>query len=87
MGMKLVRKNYDVEGMSSGRIFGQHLYSKVRPMWCFSDELELKHIVALAARHYLGYPIAYLTTRFNPQWQRLLAGWRRLRPAPLKNKA
>ena len=87
MGIKLVKKNYDVAGMSSGRVLGQHLYSKVRPLWCFSDGLEVKHIVALAARHYLGYPVAYLTTRFNPQWQRILAGWRRLRPGPAKDKA
>lgn len=84
--MKLINKNYDVTGMSSGRMLRQHLFSKVRPLWCFSDELEVKHLVALATRHYLGYPIAYLTTRFNPQWQRTLAAWRRIRPGTAGDK-
>jgi len=86
VGMKLVKRNHDVEGMSCVRLLGQHLYSKGRPLWCFSDGLEAKHIAALAARHYLGYPVAYLTTRFNPQWQKILAGWRRLRPEPAENR-
>jgi hypothetical protein len=86
MGIKLVKNNYDVKDMSCGRVLRQHLFGKVRPLWCFSDELEVKHIVALAARHYMGYPVAYLTTRFNPQWQRVLAGWRRLRPGPAGKK-
>lgn len=76
--MKVRTKNFDVEGMSSGRLFRQHLFSKMRPFWCFSDGLETKHIVALMTRHYLGYPIAYLTTRYEPQWRKALFQWRRL---------
>lgn len=80
--MKLLNRNYDAGGMSSGRILRQRLLSRLRPMWCFGDGLELKHIVALAVRQYLGYPIAYMTTRYSRQWQKALAGWRRLRPPP-----
>ena len=77
--MKLRTKNFDVEGMSSGRVLRQHLLSKVRPFWCFSNGLQMKHILALMTRHYLGYPIAYLTTRYEPQWRKALFRWRRLR--------
>ncbi len=82
--MKLINRHYDVAGMSSGRMLRQQLYSKIRPLWCFSDELELKHILALAIRQYLGYPITYLTIRYHRQWQKALAVWRRLRPVPKK---
>ena len=63
----------------------QHLLSKVRPFWCFSNGLETKHIVALMMRHYLGYPIAYLTTRYEPQWRKVLFQWRRLTHANKSN--
>lgn len=82
MGVKLINRYYDAGGMSSGRMLRQQIYSKLRPLWCFSDELKVKHILALAVRQYLGYPITYLTLRFNPQWQKALNGWRRLRPPP-----
>ena len=56
----------------------QHVLGKTRPLWNFGYELRVTHILALALRHYLGYPIAYLTTRFNSRWQQLLSLWRRI---------
>ena len=80
--MKLIDRHYDAAGMSSWRMMRQKLYGHLRPLWHFSDELELKHLLALAVRQYLGYPAAYLITRYSRQWQRALNGWRRLRPPP-----
>lgn len=77
MGVKLSTRNFDARGMTVGRVIRQHLLGKARPLWCFSDGLELKHVLALAIRHYAGYPAAYLTTRYESQWKRLLGFWRR----------
>ena len=83
--MKLLNRNFDTGGMSSGRMLRQQLLSKARPQWCFSYDLDLKHVLALVVRQYLGYPIAYLTLRYNRQWQKSLNGWRQLRHRP-KNR-
>ena len=64
--------------MTTGRLCRQHVLGRVRPLWYFSIGLKSKHILALAVRHHLGYPIAYLTTRYEPQWRKVLSGWRRL---------
>ena len=80
--MKLTDRHRDAAGMSTGRMLRQHVGGRLRPLGCFSHGLEVKHILALAVRQYLGYPIAYLTIRYNRQWQRALAAWRRFRPAP-----
>ena len=82
--MKLINRHYDTCGMSTGRMMRQRLYGNQRPLWHFSDELELKHLLALAVRQYFGYPIAYLITRYDRQWRKMLNGWRRLRPPPQK---
>ena len=84
--MKVSTRNYDVEGMTTGRVLRQHLSSKVRPFWCFSNGLEFNHILALMIRHYFGYPIAYLTTRYEPQWQKVLFQWRRLHNVDKKSR-
>jgi hypothetical protein len=83
--MKLINRNYDAAGLTSGRMIRQQLLGKLRPPWFFSSDLELKHLLALAVRQYLGYPIAYMTTRYHRQWQKVLNGWRRLRPPPGKS--
>jgi hypothetical protein len=80
--MKLISKRFDVAGMSSARMLRQQLYSKLRPLWWFSNELAIRHILALLIRQYLGRPIAYLITRYERQWHKLLAAWRRIRPVP-----
>lgn len=82
--MKLINRYYDPAGMTSGRMMREQLLGKLRPPWCVSSDLELKHLLALAVRQYLGYPAAYLTTRYHRQWQKALNGWRRLRPPPGK---
>lgn len=84
--MKLRTKNYDAAGMTVGRVLRQHVLGKTRPLWNFGYELRVNHILALALRHYLGYPIAYLTTRFHPQWQRVLSQWRRIQHHTQGNK-
>lgn len=76
--MKITTKNYDVQGMSAGRLLRQYLSGKLRPLWGFDHGLKFTHVMALMARHYLGYPMAYLSTRFEPQWRKLLLKWRRL---------
>lgn len=77
MGVNPGSRNFDARGMTVGRMLRQHLFGKVRPLWCFSNGLEFKHLLALGVRVYLGRPIAYLTTRYEAQWRKLLAGWRR----------
>ena len=79
--MKVNTKNYDVKGMNVGRLMRYYIGAKLRPLGWFSYGLEFKHILALGTRHYLGYPIAYLTTRYHPQWQILLRNWRRFQAA------
>ncbi len=79
--MRLRTDNYDLQGMSVGRLFRQYLSGKMRPLWGFANGLKLTHLVALMMRHYLGYPMAYLSTRFEPQWRRMLRKWRHLQHA------
>lgn len=76
--MKASTKNFDVQGMTAGRVFRQYLSGKLRPLWGFNHGLKFTHIVSLMTRHYLGYPMAYLSTRFEPQWRKVLLKWRRL---------
>lgn len=71
--------------MSVGRLLRHYLGGKVRPLWWFSNGLEFKHIVALGTRHYLGYPIAYLTTRYDRQWRVVLRNWRRVQGVSRRN--
>ncbi|MFC1681264.1 hypothetical protein ACFL1S_05695 [Pseudomonadota bacterium] len=83
--MKLINRNYDPAGMTSGRMMREQLLGKLRPPWCISSDLELKHLVALAVRQYLGYPISFLITRYSRQWQKALNAWRRIRPSSPKS--
>ena len=84
--MKVNTRNFDVKGMSVDRLFRQYLGGKLRPLCWFSNGLQFKHILALGIRHYLGYPIAYLTTRYQRQWQVLLRNWRRLKAMLTRNE-
>ena len=89
MGLRTVKlrtKNHDVQGMSVARLLRRYLGGRVRPLWSFGGGLELRHILSLSTRHYLGYPIAYLTTRYNRQWQLVLRNWRRVQSAMRKDQ-
>lgn len=74
--MKLRTNNYDVTGMTAGRLLRQYLSGKMRPFGDFCQNVRFTHVIALCARHYFGYPMAYLSTRFEPQWRKVLFRWR-----------
>jgi len=74
--MKTTTKNYDIDGIRSHRLLRQYLRGKYTPLWSFTEELRLSHLLPLLVRHYFGYMFAYLTTRFEPQWRRMLHFWR-----------
>jgi hypothetical protein len=78
--MKTANRRYEVTGMQTGRTLRRVLIGKVTPYWSCSEGLHLSKLAVLALRHRLGYPLAWLTLRYEPYWLRLLALWRRRRP-------
>ncbi len=76
--MKVTSGNFDINGMSAMRLMKHYLGGKVTPLRSTNDGLEFKHVLGLLLRHHFGYAIAYVTTRYERQWQRLLSRWRRV---------
>lgn len=85
--MKIRTHRYDIAGMGIGRTARRALLDRMTPYWSCAEGLRLSKLLALALRHWLGRPLAWLTLRYEPCWLRLIARWRRLRARPEGDKS
>ena len=71
MGKKNMTNGYDVASSPIHRVFGHYLLSRIVPMGMYRGGAGLKCLLVLSMTHYLGRPIFWFVTRFEPQMARL----------------
>ena len=76
---KVTTKNYQISGMEHGRIMRGYMRTRVIRFGNFGDGVGAGNMLKLAVLHRLGYPIAYLSLRFEPYYIRLRQQMARIR--------
>lgn len=71
MGKKNMTNGYDITSSPIRRVFGHYLLSRIVPMGMYHGGAGLKCLLVLSMTHYLGQPIFWFVTRFEPQMARL----------------
>lgn len=77
--MKVVKRNHDIAGLEITRIAWRNLIVKLIPLWPLREYPGAGPLATLLTRHYLGYPIAFVTEKYQHHWIILLNLWRRTR--------
>ena len=75
--MKTVKENFDLEGVEIMRVSRRNLTFKLVPLCTLRGCPGAAPLINLLLRHHLGYPIAYVTERYQRHWIRVLTTWRR----------
>jgi len=74
--MKTVKQNFDLQGLEVRRITRRSIAIKLVPIWAAKENPGLVPLLDLLIRHYLGYPIAFITEKYQRHWFKLLSLWR-----------
>ena len=76
---KATTDDYQIGGMSHGRILRGYVRTRVIRFGNFGDGVGTANMTKLALLHWLGYPLSYLSLRFEPHYIRLRRAIARLR--------
>ena len=76
---KVVRKDWSMTGMETGRMLKQYLIWKTFQIGWIAEGPGWMKLFELSVRHRIGYWIGYLSLRYERQWSRL-------RPLPSRIK-
>lgn len=71
MAKKIMSDGFDLNSSPVHRVFRHYLLSKFVPMGAYQDNAGLKCLLIFSVTHYLGKPIFWFVTRFEPQMARL----------------
>lgn len=75
--MKTAKQNFDLQGLEAQRITRQNIVIKFVPIWVTKETPGVAPLLDLLIRHHLGYPIAFITEKYQKHWFKLLTLWRR----------
>ncbi len=68
---KTTTANYQIAGMEQSRIVRGYVRTRIIRFGNFGDGVGTANMVKLTVLHKVGYPIAYLSLRFEPFYIRL----------------
>lgn len=77
---KVLKKNYDLQGLEISRIIKMTLLSKIVPVGNISTGPGARFLIILSVLHHCGYPIYLLLARFGHRINKLRQISDRLRP-------
>lgn len=77
---KVLKKNYDLQGLEIFRIVKITLIGKILPMGNLSTGPGTRFLIILSMLHYFGYPLYLLLARFGHRVRVLRQISTRLRP-------
>ncbi len=76
---KTTTGNFQISGMEQGRIMRGYMRTRMIRFGNFGDGVGAGNMLKLALLHWVGYPIAWLSLRFEPFYIRLRRRLARLR--------
>ncbi|MBL8498185.1 hypothetical protein ABF87_04360 [Nitrosomonas sp. JL21] len=77
---KVLKKNYDLQGLEIFRVVKIALISKILPIGNFATGPGVRFLIILSLLHHFGYPIYLLLARFGQRVNILRQISARLRP-------
>ena len=77
---KVLKKNYDLQGLEISRLLKMAFISKILPLGNFSTGPGARFLIILSLLHYAGYPIYALLARIGHRINLLRQISARLRP-------
>lgn len=68
---KVTTDNYQISGMEHGRVIRGYVRTRIIRFGNFGDGVGAGNMTKLAVLHKFGYPVAWLSLRFEPHYIRL----------------
>jgi len=76
---KTTTRNFQIRGMEQGRIMRGYARTRIIRFGNFGDGVGVGNMAKLALLHWAGYPVSWLSLRFEPLYIRLRRRIARLR--------